>query len=695
MCAIVPLLTLCYFPMSLFTTTTLKRSSSVFLSVALACAAVLGTCAVIALATLPSSAHAAVTPTLTISAVGSTNNVQVTVQGDPNSSVLLFYTASGTGPQILPIGYTDQYGYFSTSLSSSSNGFVSGTLVQAGTGGTSGIRSSTVSWPTVSSSASGITLSQTGLALTVGQSTSIVANNANGNSIYVSTNSNAPIASVSINGTQITITGLTNGQTTITFCATGYSSGCPSIFVSVQNSGAPQISFSQNSLTIAQGQNVPITVSGGSGAYTILNNSNPSVIQSSISGAVVTLTGNNSTGSASITVCSTDMSSCGIINATAASTSSVNISFSNSTPQVASGQSTTVNVYGPSGSVYYLSSTSNTGIVQVNITGSVITLTGIANGSTSLTVCSSAGNCGTLSVTVNYQATGGNIALSQNTLALATNQTLTISISGGTAPYNVSGGSSNVAQLSLNGNLLTATGLSTGLSTVNVCSAGGGCIILSINVNGASGSTSSFTLSPNALTLLLGQNGSVTLYGSGSYYILSNTSSSIASGSLSGSTLIVSSLGLGTTNMTICQSGGTCATLPVTVTTNGTAGGTGNGTLSAGQIQSIISLLQSYGADAATLARVSAALNGQVVTPAPSPVPSPSRYVFTLFLSVGSKGTEVLRLQERLAQLGLYTGPITGTYGPLTGAAVARFQAQHGITQAGYVGPSTRTALNR
>ena len=48
-----------------------------------------------------------------------------------------------------------------------------------------------------------------------------------------------------------------------------------------------------------------------------------------------------------------------------------------------------------------------------------------------------------------------------------------------------------------------------------------------------------------------------------------------------------------------------------------------------------------------------------------------------------------------LTALGFYHGPINGIFGPLTKAAVKRFQAAHGIPQTGYVGPKTRAALNQ
>ncbi|OIO33567.1 MAG: hypothetical protein COZ49_02445 [Candidatus Yonathbacteria bacterium CG_4_10_14_3_um_filter_47_65] len=72
------------------------------------------------------------------------------------------------------------------------------------------------------------------------------------------------------------------------------------------------------------------------------------------------------------------------------------------------------------------------------------------------------------------------------------------------------------------------------------------------------------------------------------------------------------------------------------------------------------------------------------------------RDTFNLYLSTGSSGDEVKSLQELLAQdPTLYPeGLITGYYGSLTARAIMRFQARHGIEQAGVVGPKTRAQLN-
>lgn len=60
---------------------------------------------------------------------------------------------------------------------------------------------------------------------------------------------------------------------------------------------------------------------------------------------------------------------------------------------------------------------------------------------------------------------------------------------------------------------------------------------------------------------------------------------------------------------------------------------------------------------------------------------------------LGSKGAEVRRMQGRLAELGIYKGPLDGDFGGGTEAAVRTFQRQSGLAVDGRAGPNTWRAL--
>jgi uncharacterized protein YkwD len=69
---------------------------------------------------------------------------------------------------------------------------------------------------------------------------------------------------------------------------------------------------------------------------------------------------------------------------------------------------------------------------------------------------------------------------------------------------------------------------------------------------------------------------------------------------------------------------------------------------------------------------------------------------FVNYLQIGTRGAEVKELQEFLkTDHGIYPeGLTTGYFGPLTQAAVKKFQKKHGIEPVGVVGPKTRAKLN-
>ncbi|SRR3989338_5120846 len=197
----------------------------------------------------------------------------------------------------------------------------------------------------------------------------------------------------------------------------------------------------------------------------------------------------------------------------------------------------------------------------------------------------------------------------------------------------------------------------------------------SIDLTGAAGSGASLT-STDKMTYT---------YGSGlSTTFTCNTSNSV-----------VTAGGAGTETFT--PTGNTCTTA---------SGGSGGGSGSSGT-----SIPTTTTTDTTTPTTPTAVV-AQATTPAPTPAvpattpaatvaqPSPVAQlvspVFNSDLQLGSRGDDVKRLQELLAQdKEIYPdGLATGYFGALTSAAVKKFQAKNGLPQVGRVGPATRAKLN-
>ena len=76
------------------------------------------------------------------------------------------------------------------------------------------------------------------------------------------------------------------------------------------------------------------------------------------------------------------------------------------------------------------------------------------------------------------------------------------------------------------------------------------------------------SLSQSNISMYYGQNNSITIYGSGNYYISNNSNPYVASAYLNGNNLNIYASNPGSTNITICQNNGSCAYLYITVINN-------------------------------------------------------------------------------------------------------------------------------
>ena len=117
--------------------------------------------------------------------------------------------------------------------------------------------------------------------------------------------------------------------------------------------------------------------------------------------------------------------------------------------------------------------------------------------------------------------------------------------------------------------------------------------------------------------------------------------------------------------------------------------------LTSSQVQSILSLLSSFGANSATIANVNSALTGAPSTGGTTTTTTTTGCSFTKDLTVGSTGTEVTCLQNALIAGGYnIAAGATGSFGPQTLAAVIAWQKAKGISPAaGYFGAKSRAAF--
>ncbi len=255
-------------------------------------------------------------------------------------------------------------------------------------------------------------LNQTSITVGLGQSLAVTVQGSTG--VYMGYNSNSSVASISTNGTQVTVTGIQLGWATVSLCFVGTSSDCTNLYITVQASSISGLSFDRSNPSASVGQTVNVVVSGGSGYY-ISGNSNSAVAAPSLASSTLIIPG-SSAGTAAITVCS-DSNGCGTVNvtvtagssssstSTSSSTSATSqaVGFSPASPTLAVGRSVTVTLSG--GATYFVISNSNGGVSQATVASNVLTITGVSAGSNILTICIAGGDCSALNVTVTAGAT--------------------------------------------------------------------------------------------------------------------------------------------------------------------------------------------------------------------------------------------------------------------------------------------------
>ena len=493
------------------------------------------------------------------------------------------------------------------------------------------------------------TLSQSGVTIALGQSLTVTATN--GVSVYLYSNSAPTMVTVSVNGSQIVVTGQALGSATIDLCAQGTASDCTNLNVIVQSTVASGISFSQSNLSLSAGGNQSVTVSGGNGTYTISNNSNTSAVSTSLSGSALTVSG-LAAGNATITACDTS-NTCGTLSVTVNAANTSGLTFGQNNISLAASNSQTVSISGGNGS-YLISNISNPSAVSAGTSGSGIIVFASAAGSGTIKVCDTSNVCGTLNVTVTAAAANSAVVFSTTNPSVAVGQSLNVTITGGAISYIVLANQNpGVAQASMTTNsTLSITGITAGTDSLTICATGGGgCNPLPVTVTGST--SASATSAPTTSATVTA----------------SPTTPAVAAAA----TPIVqpSSAVANTALLTEIQTMQTVITQVLS------------------QIQIIQSQLNQL--EAQVNAGSGSNINTNVSAAADT---SAGTLDFTELLTLGSQDAQVTALQRQLTALGLYSGPITGYYGSLTDAAVAKYQTLHGITATGSLTPSTRAALN-
>lgn len=430
----------------------------------------------------------AATPTVAATLV-SGDTVQLTVIGDPNAGVILNYLGTGSTVKLSALGTTNAAGTFSASVSTGVFGIVSGSLFNVSVNNQ---RSDSLVWPygaaPNTTANAGIVLGQTAITLGAGQSTTVIVGNTTGNALYIANNTAPTVASFVVANNQLTIFGLNAGATSFQICSAISVSTCAVGVVTVTNASVVSVtnntalSFSQTNPALSPGQVMPITISGGSGNYTLTANANSAAVQANVVGNTLTLYG-NSNGSSVLTVCASN-GSCGTLSVTVAAPGTMPLTLSQTNVALSVGQSSLVAISGAGG--FTITNMSNASVANVVLSGTALSITASAPGTNVVTICQAGGGCALLTVVVSsgslpIVATPTSLAV---TSLISVGQEIKFSFAGGNGIYVVSSNPGTPFSAVLANNVLVIQGTAPGTASVTVCSAGT-CNSMTITVTAA------------------------------------------------------------------------------------------------------------------------------------------------------------------------------------------------------------------
>lgn len=251
-----------------------------------------------------------------------------------------------------------------------------------------------------------------------------------------------------------TVTGVSDGQTTLTFTEPGGDSQTVTINVFLTPSIQPtSLAFSDpispaNTLTITSGI-APFTATS----------SNNAIATASVVGNIVTVTPVN-TGSCTITV----KDSGGVV-ITAPVTVGLPLSASPTQLTFTSPASSPQTITASAGATPYSAMSTATSIATVGIVGATVTVTPVAAGSCNVKITDADGEIFLVTISIGSQLA---VTPTSMTFTSPTASPQTIAVSGGSSPYTAASSNPAIATASIVGGTVTVTPVSTGTVVITV-----------------------------------------------------------------------------------------------------------------------------------------------------------------------------------------------------------------------------------
>ncbi len=278
---------------------------------------------------------------------------------------------------------------------------------------------------------------------------------------YTVVTSNAAVATASLNGSALTINGISAGSANIIVRDSLGSTTTIGVTVPAANTPTPTALFTTApaAMTMAAGTSQNFTVSGGTGSYFLTsNNVSVATVSPATSNGPMTITG-VAAGTAQIEIKDSAGASVLTVDVTVTPVGTV-VPLATTAPSggVTVALNTTSNYDVSGGTAPYSVSSSNPSVVNgAIVSGSVLRLTGATSGSAVVTVFDSAGASKQISVTVSQPGPVLQLLPAAFSVSESYSGNVVLNIFGGTGPYNVLTGDLTRAPVSIAGSQVTVT----------------------------------------------------------------------------------------------------------------------------------------------------------------------------------------------------------------------------------------------
>ena len=428
---------------------------------------------------------------------------------------------------------------------------------------------------------------------------------------YIATSSNTSIATVSLVGSNLTISGVTSGSANIVVRdSTG---AVVTVAVTVANAPTQALfTTAPPAVRVAIGAAPDYSVGGGTGPY-IATTSDASVATVSVVGSNLKISGVAS-GSANIVV--RDNTGAVVTVAVTVSSASTLALFTTAPPAVtvAIGAAPGYSVGGGTGP--YTATTSNASVATVSLSGSNLTISGLATGNANIVVRDSTGAVVTVAVTVPAAGTLALFTTAPSAVTIAIGAAPAYTVSGGTGPYTATSNNAGIATTSLAGSNLTITGVAVGSAIVSVRDSAGTVVNISVTIG-----TAPIGITPNNATGIIADRLVATITGGTAPFRASVGNLDVASASVSGNQLDITLKQVGTTVVTVLDANN--QSIPYTLIVNAATPGIrlSPNPLTVSELDTQPIFLTVYGAAAGTLnvfssdtSKLVATISGQTVT---------------------------------------------------------------------------------